>query len=343
MELLDSQKYVSNKMMTIDYENLWPGFRRFKIALYDDDHIAYENKLANKTDEFMANTAIKYNGEFIGIWNLQEEIDLDILTAKLVHETFHAFQFEKQDRRFANELEALIDYRYDVLNLTMKLEENKLIAKMLDKFCKSDFISFVNLRNVRKRMFPYETDYEMRVEQIEGTANFVELESLKQLDMDKYHDMLSGMKRRILNKERFFPIRIVCYDIGALIIKIMRDNDLDIHYDFDDDFYLRNYLQDDDREMNVPIDPELKKQIQAYNDEMQDIIRKNARKDNLLSSGKYKLLGVNIYDARYLDGYISTSYFLAYEDDSGQVIKQGNYLILMEDKQTIKKIYEWTD
>lgn len=62
----------------------------------------------SKTEEFLANTAICYQGRLIAIWCLSEEMDLDILASKIIHEMFHAYQMECGESRFPEEVEALL-------------------------------------------------------------------------------------------------------------------------------------------------------------------------------------------------------------------------------------------
>lgn len=103
----------------------------------------------------------------IGIWFLQNEMELDVLTSKLVHETFHAFQNDQNESRFPNEIEALLTYNYDEKNLSIKFEENKLIVELIDAFNQKKFNQLMSLRKKRMVLFPYEFHYEMSIEQIE--------------------------------------------------------------------------------------------------------------------------------------------------------------------------------
>ncbi|MCR5008572.1 MAG: hypothetical protein K6A76_08355 [Oribacterium sp.] len=69
--------------------------------------------------------------------------------------------------------------------------------------------------------FPYEFSYETKVEEIEGTATYVEWQVLKQLDEKKAYEFTEKMKKVMLKPEYFFPIRISSYNTGALMIHAM--------------------------------------------------------------------------------------------------------------------------
>src|SRR6056297_844840 len=99
--------------------------QKYNFALYNDDTVIINNKTIKKTDEFIVNTAIKYQGEYLAIWYLQNEMDVTILASKLIHEMFHAFQNEQKEKRFPNEFEALVKYENSLEILQLKYLESK--------------------------------------------------------------------------------------------------------------------------------------------------------------------------------------------------------------------------
>ncbi len=343
MDLKKKYENIVDKMKNIDYENIWQDFHQYNIALYDDNSVCYQGRLFPKTNEFIANTSIKYNNEMIGIWYLQEDLDDDILTSKLIHETFHAFQSENNESRFPNEIEALLNYKYDLNNLTLKTAENKLIVELLESFNKDLFDKLISIRKNRLSLYPYEVKYEMSIEQIEGTANYVELESLRQLDYSKYLKKFNQMKKSILNPNNLFPIRIVSYDVGALLIKILIDNALTINYDFNENNYLDFYLKTYDyADFKIKESIELKKLIEQFFSETKYLIEKSVKKENLITEGNYELLGVNIYNARYLNNFIITEYFLMYKENDHDKILNGDFVIKINEKSNILEVYKLT-
>ena len=76
----------------VDFSKLWRGFEPLKFALYSEKECFFDGAYIEKTDAFLANTSILYNGEWIAIWNVQEEMNPIVLTSKMIHEMFHGFQ-----------------------------------------------------------------------------------------------------------------------------------------------------------------------------------------------------------------------------------------------------------
>lgn len=104
-------KQVQGKVNEIKFKNLWPEFSKYDFALYNDTTVILNGLSIPKTQEFIGNGAILFEGRYIAIWYLIDEIDVDILTSKIIHEMFHAYQYEMKDKRFANEFEAIRKYK----------------------------------------------------------------------------------------------------------------------------------------------------------------------------------------------------------------------------------------
>ena len=341
MDLIEKYKIIISKMNNIDYESIWQDFHKYNIALYNDNYVCYQGRLIPKTNDFLANTSIKYNNEMIGIWYLQEEIDDDILTSKLIHETFHAFQMESKESRYPNELEALIKYKYDLRNLSLKNLENKLIVELIDTFNRAKFDELMYIRKTRLALYPYEVEYEMKIEQIEGTANYVELESLKQLNYNKYQNKLNQMKNTILNCNNLFPVRIISYDVGALLIKVLVDNLLNINFHFTKNYYIDYFLDTDiPVVLNIKESVVLKIKLKEFISETRRLIKKSVTEENLIIKGNFKLLGVNVYNARYLDNFIITEYFLMYKENNEDKILNGDFVVKVDNDLIISDVYK---
>ena len=93
MKPLNELYYEINELLKkIDFNNLWDGFKPLKFALYNDKECFYNGEYIEKTDSFLANTSINYQGEVIAIWKVMEEMDPILLTSKMVHEMYHGFQ-----------------------------------------------------------------------------------------------------------------------------------------------------------------------------------------------------------------------------------------------------------
>lgn len=152
---------------------------------------------------------------------------------------------------------------------------------------------------------------------------------------------LNRMKKSILNINNLLPIRIISYDVGALIIKILVENKLTMNYDFNEknylDFFLKtyNYIDIEFEELS-----EVKKIIDKFYLDTKNYINKSIKKENLIIQGEFELLGVNIYNARFYNNYIITEYFLMYKDESNQKVLNGDFVIKINEKLYILEVYK---
>ena len=107
MDLEQKYMQVKEAISALDLGRIWPGFKPLKFALYDDRECFFDGHYIDKTDAFLANTSIEYEGEQIAIWMFQQDLDNAVLTSKLVHEMFHGYQSIMDWDCRPNELEAL--------------------------------------------------------------------------------------------------------------------------------------------------------------------------------------------------------------------------------------------
>ena len=132
---------------------------------------------------------------------------------------FHGFQsLEGWDCR-VNEMEALYRYKYSADNLSLKLRENELLLCILDHFDEASYSELLAHRKFRSEKYPYEYSYESKVEEIEGTAAYVEWTVLKQLDKQAADEMTRNMGMAMTKPEYLLPIRVSGYYCGALMVK----------------------------------------------------------------------------------------------------------------------------
>ena len=345
MDLDNLYAQVMNAVSALDFSRIWPGFEPLKFALYDDKRCFFDGQYVEKTDAFCANTSIVYNGEQIAIWMVAQEYDIDILTSKIVHEMFHGYQNLRGWDCWPNELEALYRYRYDAGNLSIKLHENELLLALLDGYDDSALRELLACRKRRSIDYPYEFLYESLAEEIEGTANYVEWQVLKQLDENKARELTAHMRTRMTAPEYLFPIRISCYFTGALMINALRGAGR-YRYEAASRPVLLSELQnvcpaEGGSAVCGKIRRELTAAVDAFNEETDSIIRSALGKDHVVLRGPLELTGVNVYNARCRSGYITSTYFLAYRDGTGDKFLQGDFVIRMQDEKTIAAVYQW--
>lgn len=330
---------VDKYIKLVDFNKLWSEFKPLKFALYNDKECFYDGKYITKTEKFLANTAINYNGEVIAIWNVLEDMNPIILASKMVHEMFHGFQMMNNESRFPNEMDALYHYKYSDENLSIKLLENRLINELIDNYDNDKFDELLSYRKYRYEKFNYDFMYETSIEQIEGSANYVELQVLKQLSSELYTNKLNDMKSFIINPYNLLPIRIVSYDIGALLLTILKDNNISFNDGFNDITIGVDIIKD---YKSCPLNSCLcmSKYIDIYNNKTKEIIDRAIEKKDIIVNNNVDILGVNIYNARCYNSYIVSTYFIMYNDNNKQIIKYGDFVIESDEVAKASKIYK---
>ncbi|MBQ7146511.1 MAG: hypothetical protein IJR95_07075 [Lachnospiraceae bacterium] len=338
---------VEEAIASLDFEKIWPRFKPLKFALYDNNSCFFDGKFIDKTDQFCANTSINFQGEQIAIWMVSEELEIPVLASKLVHEMFHGFQTLQGWNCWPREMEALFRYRYLPENLALKLRENELLLRLLDRFDRDAYEEFLACRKYRSEYYPYEFLYESQVEEIEGTANYVEWQVLKQLDPQKALTLTDQMRRVMTKPEYFFPIRISSYYTGALMINALLQVG-DYAFEPAERPGIVGRLQEFDSSDGGPApgDERIKavsEAVQAYNQKTREIIQSALDLNEVVLQGPLELLALNIYDARHLDGFLTSTYFLMVKEGKETQMLQGNFVIKMRDEKTIDTVYRWKD
>jgi hypothetical protein len=218
--MIELYRKIDKLLDKIDFNELYPGFFRQKFALYNKDNIFLKDKILPWNEDFIGNTSILFNDEYLAIWNLEYKIDdMMVFTSKLVHEMFHAYQMSNKEPRFANEFDGL-NYSYDINNIRVKLHEISYLKAAIVEKKKDELSKFLSIRKERYKTYQKEVIYEMGTETIEGTAYYVELKALKLLDKNKYNIAFNKSIEFICNPEHILKIRELSYHIGALVLLI---------------------------------------------------------------------------------------------------------------------------
>ncbi len=328
-----------NKISSVDFQLLWSGFSRTKFAIYNDSEVCFDGEIIPKTSEFIANTAIIYKGERIAIWNIDKLGDMDILASKMIHEMFHAFQQQCDNCMYPNEMQATLRYEYSAENMSIKYRENLILSALSQKFDREKFQEFCALRKYRTKRYPYEIDYETKVEWVEGSANYVELCALAQLSREKYEKKLQTMLSNLQNKECLFPVRILSYDVGCLLIKLFIENEMGNTFSLNGAFSSQMIEKANACE-GIPIDIDVEKRVEDYHEKTRAMIRKAIDMHRPISIEGGRLVGYNVYNARYMDGFLLTTYFMAYEIDGEEHILNGDFVVEIDQDRNIKNIYQ---
>ena len=345
MNLESLYAQVKETISGLDLNSIWPGFEVLKFALYDDAACFFDGKYIEKTDDFCANTSISFQGEQIAIWMVDGEMDIPVLTSKIVHEMFHGYQTLMGWTCWPDEMEALYRYAYKAENLSLKLRENALLLGLMDRFDELAFQELLAHRKLRSMQFPWEFLYESRVEEIEGTANYVEWQVLRQLDEGKARLLENSMRASLTTPGYLFPIRISSYFTGALMVHAMRSAGI---YQFGPEdrpvmAALLEHVQPSGGDFPGKADMFRKTAdaVTLFQAETESIIRSALERNETVLSGPCELLGVNIYDARCLKNFITSTYFLQVRKGSEDTVLEGNFVIRMQDEKNIETVYRW--
>lgn len=333
---------VKETINRVTFDDLWQGFLPFKFALYNEKQCILDGRDIPKPADFVANTSVWYEGEQVAIWHVMEEMDVVTLSTKIIHEMFHAYQTTQGESRFPQEMEALSRYRYDEENLSLKYEENMLLVQMSDCFTPERYREFKAKRLYRRMHYPYEFHYEAAIEEIEGAAQYVELRALEQLDPMQYRERFVRLKQRVQDIDKLLPIRARCYDIGALVFQVLNENNLLDFEDIVDELTAERMLQAGDEGLiSKEVNPAIATALEQYQSVTRDLIHEGLTQGTLIDEGELKLLGVNVYDARSLEGNIISTYFVWYQKDGQDQMRMGDFLIHTNVDNGHTKIYQF--
>lgn len=341
MNLPEAYRQVQERVKGMDFGSLWPGFKAYDFALYDASTVMLNDVSFPRTDEFLANTAILYKGKPLAIWQLSGDMDPDILASKLIHEMFHAYQGEMGEARFPNEMEALQCYEYTPAYLQLKRDENLLLASLAEHYNENTLSKFLAHRKMRQERFSFQYQYESGIEAIEGPATYVEMQALALLSSEKYDRAFRNALEKIRSVEALIPIRIISYDVGFVFLQVCADNHLpvDMRVGGSTDAMFHVLMEQTPyRFIENPIQPDILSFC------VQDQKRLESKIAKIIADCKkpvfcdYELLGVNVYSARHLNGYVISEYFIQYKDVE-TVTLYGNYVIKLHGNR-ICEIYE---
>ena len=322
---------VEKRLGRIDFSKLRKGFHRFRFALYNEEDCVFDGKHIEKPNEFLANTAVSYNGELVAIWNIVEEpLDLDAMTASMGHEMFHAFQRASGESRWPDENAALMRYEYSAANISMKLEEARLILE-------GDIPALAGVMKKRMLLFPYEFDYEARTMEIEGSACFIELSALCQLDPEKARKRWEKLYEDITDPKRYLPVRIISYSVGAALLRLLGGAD---GFGFDEKPFAVKFAENaEPAGYEIFPDPNIAAAIDEYNRETEEAVERALEKNEVLLEGKYPLVSLNIYNARRKGRFAVSTFFIAYMDGGETRIINGDVVAELDGENNVLTVY----
>ena len=340
MDLMRIYRRLEEKVSQVDIGALWPGFHRLKFAVYDQSQCVLDGQYVEKTADFCANTAIEYGGEKVAIWMITgEEPDDATLAAKIIHEMFHGYQGERGECRWPDEMAALRSYTYSAENLSARLRENRLMAGLLEEFRAEDFARLLSLRAWRRRAFPMEYEYEAKVEQIEGSAEFVELRALAQLDGALAQRRWQRLAEAISSPDHLFPLRPACYGSGAAFLRLLAKNGTEGVFDFTNIPFAVSAVEGVEPAFGGgEPDEAVQALLEGFRAETGRIVEAALAKNDVALEGPCPLISVNVYNARRQGNYITSTYFVMLGEISQPNLLQGDFVVEM-DGDAVRKVY----
>lgn len=330
---------LNKRIQHLDFNALYPDFKPCPFALYTENECFFDGQSIEKPQQFIGNTSIEFEGQHIAIWYLTQEVnDYDQLTASIIHEMFHAFQNNHHESRYPNEMQALVEYQYHEENLILKLKEAEIMKRLYFKHDVKRFNELLTIRMYRYQKFAYEVEYESHIEQIEGTAHYVELKALEQLNKQRAINKWYELFETILNPNHYLPVRVISYSIGAALLKCCELNH-SISTSFSDvPFSIALIKGVELQPIEVNYDSTIKDLISSYHQETQNIIERTLNKNECVLKGSFPLISLNIYNARYFQGYATSTYFVAYTDQGELKVLNGDFVVKL-DQLTLLEVY----
>jgi len=235
MDLLQVYNTVNDILDTVDFNALFPGFHKYRFALYGSKEIILDGKTMPSREDFRGNTAKEYEGEYIAIWNMEFDPveDAERLAYLLVHEMFHCHQFTNNETRFPSDFE-LLNYPDDVENFTKKYNENCYLADAYEQQNWEKLCEFSCIREGRYKKYASMVCQEWKAETLEGMAEYIGLKALKSINEEKYTAIVADYLGKLREESKLlFDVRRISYYTGAMFFLCMEKFGFAVNNAFD--------------------------------------------------------------------------------------------------------------
>ena len=139
---------------------------------------------------------------------------------------------------------------------------------------------------------------------------------MKALAPEKYARACGRLLTRLKDPKGMVPVRPLCYDAGAALLLLCKEQGLPVCMEVGVvDTYLVE-VPPVTQKTALPAHEQVRREIQERREAFSRLIQTAAMRAPL-AQGDFKLLGVNVYSAMYMEGYVYTEYFLMYEGETG--------------------------
>lgn len=237
MELFEIYRKVDAILNKVDFEQIVPGFRRYRFALYTQEEICLDGQMMPYHEQFMGNTSLLYDGEYIAIWNVGFDPveDREELAASVAHEMFHCHQNALGEKRFPSDLK-LLGYPDDAENFARKYNENCALADAYEHGNEDALARFAAIRQMRLARYPDMVREEMKAEMLEGMAEYAGMRALHMIAPEKFERKVQDYLRRLrAESEQQFDIRRISYFVGAVFFLCLNKLGYSVRNEIDSD------------------------------------------------------------------------------------------------------------
>lgn len=344
MNLLKIYTDVNSILNTIDFNDLFDGFHKYRFALYNSKEIVINGTSIPYQDGFRGNTSILYEGEYIAIWNLEFDPieDLERLAYCLIHEMFHCHQYTNKETRYPSDFE-LLNYPEDVENFVNKYNENKYLADSYEKHDIELFRKFFCVREMRYKTYPSMVRQELKAETLEGMAEYIGLKALARINVEKYRVIVSEYIEKLKTENNLlFDVRRISYFTGTIFFLCLEQFGFSVNNVFDSEktAYEQNCVDITNVSVEIfPYDFILKNYDQLQR-QKREVVEKYIKCSKYVKSDAF-ICGYDPMNMFRVDDIIFCSYFVCLrEKDEVKTINSAVALRLAEgSNQTIIGYY----
>lgn len=240
---------VDGLLDQINYKEIWEGFSRKKLYLYQKEWVCGKEGTFPWNESFVGNTTIVWKDEQVAIWKISEDTkveddeEMKNLVAGLVHEMFHAFQMERKEGRFPDDLKRLTcretaeDWYYEMKCNQFLSQSVKYLMQEYDKD-KNQTEELSNLFeqcvDIRRKHLSLNADLVEQIELLEtaeGMAEYAGCMALKQLSGELFARRIEDYGRKIIDTEYLFNHeRTSAYLFGMLFLLVARAAGYDLKH-----------------------------------------------------------------------------------------------------------------
>ena len=228
---------VNDLLEKLDYDSIWKGFSRKKIFLYQKDWVYSANKMFPWNEEFVGNSTIFWQNEQVAIWKIEEETDVNdenemlYLAANLVHEMFHAFQMERKEERFPNDLKRLVcqekgeDWYFEIRSNLLLTEAVNTMFEQGNHALRQEVLldRCMQIRLEHACMNPELVEQIEYLETAEGMAEYAGCMALKQLSPDLFEQRIKEYALKLVDHEYLSKNeRTSAYLFGTLLLIVAK-------------------------------------------------------------------------------------------------------------------------